>query len=426
MYANEVVDLSKPMYLRQATMLNDFERGCFNFVFANVGAGKTTFVGKKLPEILDYDGFFIFLAPYNSLKQQTIESGLFLEEDEDFRKALQGFTVFDEEITLDQLSELHTRKVVLTTQNFFWSVQKNPEIWNQVGVLVMDEVDHVLFNLPVWSQNKSDPFKQIDKTILKHMDDVYMIGLTATNQEKLMDEWGPLAHKIHFKEELREIKLHSKVGYSNLKAAFKTLPKDKGKVAVYIRQVKSAKTFKDELEEMGYKVDLLVSDTAKEYQMNAHERKLKETIEQTGDGDFQDVFIFNATLERGVSLHNLDFTHVIVHNSNKTIQEQVFGRFRYSGLIGYYLLPADERNKLPKNETNEYAIPSEFINAPLAKVNKDKLADFLNWQNPANGRQLGWTTIKRLLEPFYDISEQTIRINGKRTRVSIITLKEES
>lgn len=289
----------------------------------------------------------------------------------------------------------------------------------------MDEVDHVLFNLPVWSKNKQDPFKHIEETIKDHMDRVFMIGLTATNEDKLISAWQPLANKILFKEELREIKLHSKVGYSNLSAAFKTLPKDKGKVAIYIRQVKSAKSFKDELVEAGYKVDLLVSDTAKEYHMNAHEKKLKRSIEQTGDGDFQDILIFNATLERGVSLHNLDFTHIIVHNSNKVVQEQVFGRFRYSGLIGYYLLPQEERNQPPDILTEEYAIPTKFIDVPLTKISKDQLADSLNWQNPANGRQLGWTTIKKLLLPFYNITERTLRIEGKRTRVSIITLREE-
>lgn len=396
-------------------------------MFANVGAGKTTFVGKKLPSLLDCEGFLIFLAPFNSLKQQTIESGLFDEEDDDSRKQLEGFTVFDSTVTPEELASLPNKKIAMTTQAFFWLVQKNPDVWDQVGALILDEVDHVLYSLPVWSNNPKDPFKRIVDTILEHIDDVYMIGLTATNQERLLAQWGNLANEILFEEEIREIKLDRKIGYSNLAQAFKTLPKGHGKVAVFIKQVKTASEYKDYFESLGHTVDLLVSENANAYEMNEHEKQLRQSIAESGDGDFKDIFIFNSTLERGVSLHNREFTHIFCHNSNEVTQAQVFGRFRYSGLVGYHLLPKEERPKAKVKagleEVVEYVIPTEYIDVPLTTVGKKQLAKDLDWSNPLNGRAVGWTTIKELLDPFYDIKEQTVRMDGKRVRVSVIEKK---
>jgi len=419
------------VFLSQATQLTNFTRGKFNFIFANVGAGKTTYIGKELPKKIQYTGAFIFLAPYKSLKQQTINQGLFDKENESFRKELRGFTIF--EVNNKQPLQLNDNsKVAMTTQAFFHYSQKHPEVWDKIGVLIIDEVDHVLLTLPKWGKIKNDPFKSIESTLLQHMHKFYLIGITATNKSKLLDMWGDNGQEIKFKESLRELNVASEHKYSDLLEVLSALQHQHktnptkfpiGKIAIFIKQIKIAKFYKNLLQQKGYSVDLLVSDSAENYSMTMREKRLKRAIEATGKGDFSDILIFNATLERGVSIYDQSFTHVFVHDSNEVTQIQVLGRFRFSGIHAYLLFNKAEKAKV------SYKLPKEFyekyIGRKLFTADKKHLEELLNWKNIDNNRLVKFPGICKILQTHYNFNVTSGRevVNGKRESYSYITVR---
>lgn len=416
-----------PVFLRQATQLNTFLKGKFNFVFADVGAGKTTFVGKSLVEQLNYDGAFIFLSPYKSLKQQVIEDGLFEDEEEGFREALKGFVQFDtDEITSPDFL-LNNKKVALTSQSFFWLVQKHPEVWNQIGVLVIDEVDHVLFTLPTWGKHPKDPFKKVTTTLNSHLHDTFIIGLTATNKDKLLQQWENKHNVIKFKEPLRELVPETITYFDQLYPTVNTILSEikksevKSRIAIFTKLVSSAVKLKQYYVNKGYTVDLLVSDSAKNYTMSEREAAIKQSIEKSGDAEFGDILIFNSTLERGVSILNTSFSHVIVNNSNSTTQIQVLGRFRYSGIHAYYFNKKTLDGNSLTNVKAALYIPKEYLNTELTPEQTKELCTILQLKDE-RGRTLGWNTTKKIIaKSLYAVNQQRKYINGKKTTVYTIT-----
>ena len=426
------------VFLRQATQLNDFKKGKLNFIFAGVGSGKTTYIGKKLPELLNYSGAFIFLAPYTSLKNQTIDSGLFDEEEESFRQALKGFTIFDDTTNLT-IEDFADKKVCLTSQAFFWFAQANPQIWDNIGVLVLDEIDHLLYNLPIWGKNPKDPFKTIYETISQRMGKTYIIGLTATNIDRLKKDWKDKSNIIQFQEPLREIQLAAIYPYSNLHRSVEEIltSKNRGTVAIFIKRVSAATKLKDYFLNLGYSADLLVSNSATAYKMTEREKQIKRDIELTGKSNFGDILIFNATLERGVSILDTSFTHVFVHDSNLTTQIQVWGRFRFDGIHAYYFdkqfsagLPYSKntiaklklKTKSAPKSKNALSIPPQFINTKLTNKEKEELLHCLQLVDDRN-RPLKWNTLSVLLHKHnYSVSKTTVTISNKRQTAHIIQL----
>lgn len=424
------------VFLRQATQLNNFQKGKLNFIFAGVGSGKTTYIGKKLPELLNYSGAFIFLAPYTSLKNQVIDSGLFEEENQSFRQALSGFTIFNDTSNLT-IEDFKDKKVCLTAQAFFWFAQQNPQVWDNIGVLVLDEIDHILYNLPIWSKNPKDPFKNIRRTLEQHLSRTYIIGLTATNINRLKQDWQGKANIIHFKESLREIQLASVQPYSNLYTTVEKVLKqeDRKTIGIFVKRISAAIKLKTYFTNLNYTVDLLVSDYAAAYQMTEREKSIKRSIELTGKADFGDILIFNSTLERGVSIVDTSFTHVFVHDSNLTTQIQVWGRFRFNGIHGYYFdkdftggLPYSKNTVAHSKTVKDYesknvlCIPAKFLNSKLAKEEKEELLNCLQLVDNRN-RPLKWNSLNRLLDKYnYKVIKTTVVKNKKQVTAHIIQL----
>lgn len=409
-----------PRYLQQATQLTSYRKDKINLIFADVGAGKTTYVGNKLPQELDYEGAFILLAPYTALRRQAIESQLFEEEGEDYGLYLNN-TIFHEG-KIQDFSNFKGKRVAMTTQSFFWAAQANPDIWNQVGVLIIDEIDHVLFNLPFWSNNPNDPFKTILDLLIAQAatSSTYIIGLTATQQNKILKSLGNYAWQIRFKEVLRKLP-YTRKEYSEFSTVLQTALNRKGnnKIAIYHQQVRSCLKIKRQLDELGYTTRLIVSDNAKNYQMSKEEVKLKKAIEETGQGDFTDILIFNAALERGVNINHSQFTQIIVHNTREEVQVQAAGRFRYRDLG--FTMYCYNNTEMPKQLPQDFF---NFVGKWLGKEEINELVKLLDWRNPANNRQLKWTSLsKKLQSQGYRIETKRRIIEGKRQTQHKIHLK---
>ena len=75
----------------------------------------------------------------------------------------------------------------------------------------------------------------------------------------------------------------------------------------------------------------------------------------------------------------------------------------------------------------DVVIPSEYLDTPLTTTMKNKMCKELGIFD-SNARLSKWTTIKNLISTNhsgYEVRDHMITIDGKRTRVSTISFKED-
>lgn len=410
-------------YLSEATREVEFEYGYFNSIIAPVGSGKTTYVGSKLPQEIEDDGLYIYLAPYTMLRDQVLEEGLFDEMTEKQELTMQGFVFFDDNYNAEDMLDLKGVKVAMTPHKFFKMALAYPLLMDRVSLLVIDESDHVFCRLPHWEKDDKDKiFERATSLIMTHLDSVLTIGITATGEGNLSDLFGSFYNSITFKEELRRYKHKLETEYSDVKLAFSDAKKYDGKVAIFTESVRNMIKQREYLESIGYSVDMIVSDYAKNYKMNDREKQIKDELAKTGKSDLiGDVLLFNSAMERGVSIHDKSFTTIIIHSSNEDVQTQVLGRFRFDGMRVWKLLPdylRDRKENYTISKTGEVSsgldIPVEYLGIPLTSDMKSELIEDIGFSK-------AWVSLKKeLIENGYKVEDSRIRIDGKITRVSTI------
>lgn len=398
--------MKEKIYLSETKQLIDFKLNCLNLIQENVGAGKTTYIGKEIYNRIKPKGYYVILAPLKTLRNS-------IQQEHDFVGDFGS-----------------NKKVAMTAQKFFHTVQNNPSLWSEIEVLIIDEIDYILFDIRQWDYN--GVFKNFITDIQDMWHKVLMIGMTATNGEDVAYDFNnvPFEEKVNritFAGELNRYIAKEINHYSVMEKVFNDISDSHDKVAIFIKSVRSAAKQKKQLEEKGYKVHLLVSDTAQNYRMNDEEIQIKIDLSTRGYSELTgDILIFNSTMERGISIKDTRFTDIIIHNSNKTTQTQVLGRFRFNGIRAWFLYPKDIRDEIAREDGNEieldyYFIPKSYLNRPLTVSDRDQLAAELNLIYTDRRTQVKWTGIKKLIEPFYQIEEKRIMRKGERFRVVIIT-----
>lgn len=412
-------------YLSEATRENEIEYGEFNSIMAPVGSGKTTYVGITLPQELDYEGLYIYLAPYTMLEQQVIEEELFVKATADQKREWEGSIIFQPE-NPDHLA-LTEGKVAMTTHAFMKLIRDYPEFSEKIGVIVIDEVDHVLCNLPRWElKNPNSLFRNVKEVFEKliTIDAVRVVGITATGEEKLREMWSPIYNEITFAEELIRLEPAATETYDDLRLAFNDAIA-KGKTAIYTQSVRNMLKQKEYLESMGRTVHMITSDYAKNYKMSDTERQIKSDLATTGRSDLiEDVLLFNAAMERGVSIHDTLFKSIIIHSSVADVITQVVGRFRFNGMNVWTLKSEEERIRMDRIDTmkdstgaitTEIVIPAKYMGIPLTTDMKNELIAEIGFSRK-------WTSLKNtIIDLDYAVKDHTKNIDGKRVRVSTIT-----
>lgn len=431
----------KGVYLSQATREVDFKYGKFNHINANVGSGKTTYVGSKLEKDLESiygkkDGLTILLAPYNMLEDQVEEEGLFDKVTDNHLLAMKGF-VFYEDLSMEDLEQLKTDKIVMTPHRLLRLMEHNDSLLDDVKLIIFDESDHTLLKLPQWERianrqrdTNVSLFNDIVNVTKNMLDDTMVVSISATGKQGLEKAFNGCYNEITFKEKLRAYTPKSVKEYSNIQAAMSEVDIGKGKAAIYMESVRAMKTQKEYLEGLGYRVDMIVSDHAKNYKMNNREKAIKKDLSKaSGVSDkIGDVLIFNAAMERGVSINDKSFHSVIVHSSDKDTQTQVIGRFRFSGMKVWQLkdttkrVRADRVNVVIDSQgriSRDIVIPNEWLDIPLTTQGKKDLIKAIGYNKT-------WRGLKpELIKRGYNIQDTRRTIDGKRPKVSIITKTED-
>lgn len=429
-------------YLSEATREVDFIYGAYNHIHAPTGSGKTTYVAKGLIEDLDKqfgekEGVTILLAPYNMLEDQVEQEGLF-DKIEDIRMwAMNGFKpLFHKGYTQDEIKAMRTGgKVVMTPHRFFRWIERDDSFLEHVKLVIFDESDHTFCRLKQWEEtnnakrdekDKVTIFERAVETTKSFMNDIMVVGISATGKGRLYYEFLDKFNNITFKEKLKRYVPKSVDDYSNLKLAFNEAEKYGGKIGIYVESVTAMLGYREYFEGLGYTVDMITSDYAKNYDMTKRERDIKaELSKKEGKSDkISDILLFNASMERGVSIKDKRFHSVIIHSSNPDVVTQVQGRYRFNGMRVWKLLPADERIResrtgavVDKNGrlTLDIDLDEKWLNTPLSTDMKDELIEELEFAE-------GWTNLKkRLEENGYNTKDKRITIKDRKPTFTTIT-----
>lgn len=341
------VIMSKHYYLSEATQLNQYERGKINLLFAPVGSGKTYYTGTKLPPMLDTDKVIVYLAPYLTLRSQVVSDGLFVCQGDDHRDLLDGF-LFIENGNIEDL--MAGPKVAMTTQSFMWMAHNNPEMWDCVGAVIFDEFDHIIYELPKWERGRTNsPFTNIRDTLIKYCDRTYIIGMTATQDDRIERDFGIHCNKIQFKEKIRRYipNMPAQKEFDDIYIAIDDFMTESPtlKFSIYSPFVRNCTRLKAHIEQNhNKKCAIIVSASATSYEMNDLDIETRQQIIESGTiPDNVDVLIFNAVMERGVNIRDERYKDVFVHDSNLTTRIQVVGRFRFHGVVPRWQIPTNRR-----------------------------------------------------------------------------------
>ena len=447
---SETLDRQKNgYYLSEATREVDFEYGKFNHINAPVGSGKTTYAAVRLLDDLEetYGGggrLTIILTPYVMLREQVVAEGLFDKATRSHEVSMSGFIIFDDKYSIQELRELETGKIAMTPHKFFHMLEEERKVFNtshimkSIDTLIIDESDHIFHRLPIWErqdnlkqerteEDEITTFKNAAAVIMEHLYDVMVVSISATGNESLKNIFGSFYNEITFKEELRQYRPQSDSYYSNIHIALDEAMDYGGKIAIFTESVRNMNKQREYFESLGYRVDMIVSDYAKNYSMTARERMIKNELAKTGRSDkIGDILLFNASMERGVSINDKSFHSIIVHSSVADIQTQVIGRFRFNGMRIWRLLSEKDGrvrtdrvalaiDKDTGKISNNIIIPLDYLEVPLTTDMKNELIEEIGFSRK-------WTSLKEaLIKDGYEVGDKRMNIEGKRVRVSIIT-----
>lgn len=383
----------------QANRLTEYRHGMINFLYAPVGAGKTFYFLKTLPEELgrDPNKGYVFIAPYRSIVDQSALEAEAAELDMDVKLSFEGvYPVDDKELM--RLSDIRGKVLVTTAQGFFSWVNKKPDIWNQIEVLIVDECDAIEFEMANYSHN--DKLKQFKSTILTHCDSTLMILTTATRVPQIRNSYAHKLNEILFEHELRHFVPKSTQSYTSIEKLlthFYVPPGNTssrcGSIAIYCSLVKNCLEIKGVCERMGLRAALLVSENADKYKMNEFDLRIKQSILENGIADTQ-VLIFNDSFVRGINITDKTFERIVVHSRDEVKQTQAIGRLRFDNVEIWTLGETDDwkKQKQTKIQTGEFdktEIENMILELDLRNSNRTKMGitNFKKWLEQ-NGYEL--------------------------------------
>lgn len=191
----------------------------------------------------------------------------------------------------------------------------------------------------------------------------------------------------------------------------------KRKGLVYCKRIVEMENMADMLEGLGYRVLLLWSVNNEDKPLSEEQLLARQELIDTNKiPEGYDFLIINSAMREGWDLNDDSVDIVILNTTNKTDKIQARGRARKD--IHYLIERVNEEDEV------KIVLSSVWLNNPLTTAQKNELVNELNIID-FKGVQRKWRGIKTDLEKSgYKIKDMTLRINKKRTRVSVISKPE--
>ena len=187
------------------------------------------------------------------------------------------------------------------------------------------------------------------------------------------------------------------------------------KFLIYTPKIETMKYLENVCKELNMRPICIWSEGNKKQEMTRRQYKFADNLLKTGlyYKDYN-VLIINDSTETGVNIRD-DVQYVIIDSDDPVTRTQVRNRVRHDVVL-ITLKSNGKRSETP----NKIELNDCWLNKPLTTEDKNKLCKELGLTD-AKGRILMWRGVNdELTKKGYEIKNTTLRIEGKRTRVSII------
>ena len=417
------------VYLSEASFKTPLRFGQLNTIIAPCGSGKTTFISKKLPRLFPTEKCIVCLTPFIAAKNQLLSLGFFKADTEE----LFGMETF-----------LSTHKQIIATyQQFAWMIKNFPEIWNYIGILILDEVDYIH---KILSMEMGDLSKRWGKKVnyetcrLEQNQEILMnnkpmiilpslietaaknysflsVAISATGLNKIK-ELFPSTEVIETHETLINYRFETE-NFKKLETALNWILSQKSKeekVLIYTKRIKTQLEIQEYLKLKNIISATLFSRNNQNFEMKEIDFKILKEIENEEPSISVEVVIINESMERAINILDRKFQYVLINDSNETSQIQATGRLRFNFKQRFLLGKEDSFKK----EVLEEDILKEYLNKELFEEEKTKLCERLKWKGN-NRTILKWRGVKTKLELEYNVIDKRKMVDGQNKRYSIIT-----
>lgn len=414
------------LYLSQIIEKENIKfKGTNNLILAPVGSGKSTLIKK----ILEKDPKNCLMLVSNTALKNSISP----EDNETRRiKSNRTYTTQNKNVYGEQEYTIY----VMSYAEFGSRIRINDDFLEDFEYIFCDEI-HSLPNFQRIndSTNLSHAMKSLfskhhEKTIYYFTaTDEYLIDYEKKNPGALRNvtrydfrkhpsikKYTPLSeYKFYHIEQIRH----------HLKARFETFKYFGYKCLAFSRTIEGQKRIAKIAEEEGFIPLVLwsINNKSENYQMSKEQLRARNYLLENGViPEPYDFLIINSAMQEGWDLFDMKVKLVIMNTTSETEKIQATGRLRNDIDILAYKVKAEKGVKQDSN----LVIPDNFINTPLTKKEKDELCSILDFRN-SRGSTLKWKSVKDIIsepETCYQISEGTKTIDGKRTRITIISIKK--
>lgn len=391
--------MRREKYLTEAVHADEIKSGQLNLIEAPVGAGKTTWALNVLAEEVSDKHRMVYLIDTVNGKQQLLRHESATYYDRHWEETVNnGIVYFGEK-----------KVVVMTYAKFGVLAERYPKFGFDFEMILCDEIHNLIRFNNFTQKNPRDKRwhgiakKRLEDIVLKSQK-TKVIGLSATPQRAEQEFLTPV-HKVTVDEDVRQFETKSEYGYSNLEYLIDSIPKDKVGL-VYVAHIRQMKKLVELTKAKGLRAVAIWSINNKEYPMTEEQLSARDYIinQEILPPDY-DIVIINASCETSINIRG-KVDYIVIHSTEEEVQVQVRGRYR------------GDLDELYVYDKESLEVPSEFIEIPLFKEDKDKLCEILR-QTDDYKRLVKWTKTKeKLLEEGYTITEK--RYNNRR--YVIITL----
>lgn len=412
------------LYLSEIVKKEEIEFKSNNLILSPVGSGKTTLI-KDLLE--DYTGKALLLVSNTTLKNSISPDDYKLKAE----RADRTFTTQNKIIYGPQKYNIH----VMSYAEFGKRVRINDKFIEDIDKIFCDEI-HSLPNYQLF--DKSANLSHAIKTLFSKHENKQIFYFTATD-EYLIDlesrEPEVFEHVTRFDfrrhPEIKQYTPLSEYKFNHieqirphLRARLRTFSYFGYKSLAFSRTISGQKRIAEIAEEEGFVPLVLwsINNKSEDLKMSSEQLKARSVILNTGIiPSPYNILIINSAMQEGWNLYDPNVKLAIMNTISETEKTQALGRLRHDIDVLTYKVQGTG------DVYGDIVVPNKYLGVPLDKERKDMLCSELNILN-SNGNLSKWRAISTMLNDkgsIYTVKDFTKVINGKRTRVSEIYLKED-
>lgn len=418
----------KGLYLQDVASYRNVVYSSNNLILSPVGSGKTHYIFNCLSP--KYEGWKLMLVSTTSLKDSLKkEDGTFTTKDLEDRR--REFNIKDKNMYIMTYAEF-ANKVL-------WDI--DGEFISKFSVIFCDEI-HSLFDYYTYGRSQRDKLTVAMSELFKKYEDKDIYYFTATD-EKIVDFANRNGEalfkhvtKFDYREEenIMEHKNMYVIKYSKVDEILDSIDnledfkEMEAKGFIYNEKISGMKKIEDLLTKKGYKVGVVWSVNNKKYIMDEKQLELRKTLLEEGMiPDEYDFIIFNGSMREGWNLLDKRVKFVALDTLSETGYVQARGRLRFDAEI--VMVRVEETSPIEIKaitRINNTGLVKEVLGKELTASDKRELCNNLGIIKD-DGRVMMWPGLSEILEANgYNVQNTTKRVNGKVTRLTIITKADES